>query len=48
MPGDYLTAYAVDPWKYIKEALDQVDAGTYPGFYPPRSAPAATKAGGGN
>ncbi len=48
MPGDYLTTYAVDPWKYIKEALDQVDAGTYPGFYPPRSAPAATKAGGGN
>ncbi len=33
MPGDYAD-YAVNPWKYVKGALDEVEAGTYPFLYP--------------
>jgi len=31
--------YAQNPYKYAKEEMDQVKAGTYAHFYPPAKAP---------
>ena len=36
-PGDY-AQYAADPWRFVRGAMDQVLAGTYPSFYPPAKA----------
>ncbi len=33
MPGDYAD-YAANPWKYVKGALDEIQAGTFKFFYP--------------
>jgi hypothetical protein len=44
MNGSY-EPYAADPWPFVKGALDQVEKGTFPFFYPSAAAkPAATKA----
>ena len=43
MPGRY-EDYAANPWRFVRGALDEVEAGTYPYFYPPLK-PAATPGG---
>jgi hypothetical protein len=46
LPGDYAD-YAADPWKFVKGALDEVEAGTYRFFHPPNWKPQTTTAGSG-